>query len=112
MNDATRQLRREIGRRLAAIARDRHGPAGGYAMGRELGLSERSWNGYERGNTLPGEILLRFLEVTGVRPEWLLHGSRLRYRATRDLVEERLVAALRNYIDSRGGGREILPRVS
>jgi hypothetical protein len=39
-----------------------------------LGLPCRTWNNYEHGVSIPGEILLQFLEMTGINPVWLLHG--------------------------------------
>src|SRR5258708_33483114 len=50
------------------------------ALARRLGIPKRTWCNYESGATVPAEILLQFLEVTSVEPNWLLYGSGPRYR--------------------------------
>ena len=40
-----------------------------------LRLPSRTWANYEDGVTIPGEVLLEFLELTGVEPSWLLRGA-------------------------------------
>jgi hypothetical protein len=45
-----------------------------------LRLPSRTWTNYERGVTVPGVILLEFLELTGVEPPWLLRGAGEKYR--------------------------------
>jgi hypothetical protein len=48
-----------------------------------LSLPARTWMNYERGVTVPGEVLLRFLDTTGTNPHWLLtgEGKRMSVRA-------------------------------
>ena len=57
------------------------GPAGLASM---LRLSCSSWSNYENGVTIPDEILLQFLELTGVNPLWLLHGFGEKFRLPPD----------------------------
>jgi hypothetical protein len=43
-------------------------------------VSARSWYNYEKGVTVPGEILLRLIETLKVEPLWLLKGEGPRFR--------------------------------
>ena len=61
-----------------------HGEEGGPDLAIQLGLPPRTWQNYESGVTLPAEVLLRFLEITGAEPHWLLHGAGPRYRVRTD----------------------------
>jgi len=75
-----RSRRATIADRLVQVRRERYGEHGGPELARILGLPSRTWLNYERGVTIPGEVLLAFLEATGVEPLWLLHGQLPRYR--------------------------------
>jgi hypothetical protein len=44
------------------------------ALAAKLGLPELTWRNYERGVTMPAEVLLRLIDVSGVEPAWLLNG--------------------------------------
>ena len=48
---------------------------GGPHLARLLDLPPRTWANYERGITIPGEILLGFVVATGVNPDWLMEGK-------------------------------------
>jgi hypothetical protein len=52
------------------------GPAGFASI---LELPCRTWANFERGEAIPCDILLQFLELTGVSPVWLLHGFGKRF---------------------------------
>ncbi len=67
--------------RLTQIRRELYGAHGGPELARVLGLPYRTWANYERGVSIPGEVLLAFLERTGVEPSWLLRGRGPAYRA-------------------------------
>ena len=41
--------------------------------------ARKTWLNYEADLTLPGDILLRFIGVTGVDPHWLLTGEGPKY---------------------------------
>jgi hypothetical protein len=47
----------------------------------QLGIPLRTWFNFETGVTIPGEVLLEFLEITGIEPLWLLRGTGPKYRA-------------------------------
>jgi transcriptional regulator with XRE-family HTH domain len=76
----TTDARARLARRLHAIRVERFGERGGPDLARRLGIPQRSWYNYEIGITAPAEVLLRFLEVTGAEPHWLLHGEGPKYR--------------------------------
>jgi hypothetical protein len=40
-----------------------------------LDLHLRTWMNYETGVTIPALVILRFIHITGVSPEWLLKGE-------------------------------------
>jgi Helix-turn-helix domain len=44
-----------------------------------VGVPDRTWRRYEEGVTIPGEILLRFIEAVGVEAHWLLTGLGRKY---------------------------------
>ena len=65
----------QFGDRLRQVRHARFGERGAPELARLLGLPARSWYNYEIGVTVPAPLLLRFLEVTGAEPRWLLHGD-------------------------------------
>ena len=44
-------------------------------MAEALGIPARTWAHYESGVTIPGLVLLRFIDATGAEPYWLLTGE-------------------------------------
>src|SRR5690242_10276112 len=74
--------RHRLAARLREIRVEVMGDTGGPEMARRLGVPPRSWYNYEIGVTVPAEVLLRFLDVTGADPRWLLTGEGERFRAT------------------------------
>lgn len=69
-----------LARRLQQVRIELFGEMGGPELARQLGLAQRTWSHYEAGVTLPAPVLLRFIEVTGTEPRWLLHGFGRRYK--------------------------------
>ena len=72
--------------RIGAIRRKIYGDGdgdGGAALARALGIPARTWENYEHGVRIPAEVILLFIEHTGVEPRWLLTGAGRRYRARR-----------------------------
>jgi hypothetical protein len=69
-----------IAGRLRLIRSEIFGEHGGPELADRLGLPFRTWLNYESGVTIPGEVLLRFLEVTDSEPLWLLGGEGPKYR--------------------------------
>ena len=68
--------------RLRAVRLDLYGEHGGPLLAEALGIPTRSWALFESGVAPPGLVLLRFLEVAGVDPHWLLTGEGRRYRSS------------------------------
>ena len=65
---------RGLARRIREIRVERFGEGGGTLLAEILGLPERTWHNYESGVTIPALVILRFIEVTGADPRWLLTG--------------------------------------
>jgi len=61
--------------RLREVRLELFGLHGSAMLASKLSLPARTWYNYEAGVTVPGEILLAFLELTGVNPTWLLKGE-------------------------------------
>ena len=69
-----------IATRLRSIRADFFGEDGVADFATRLGIPSRTWLNYENGVTIPGDLLLRFLVLTGVEPFWLLSGEGPRLR--------------------------------
>ena len=63
-----RERRSSLAGRLSRVRVEACGKDGVPELARRLGLPARTWWNYEAGVTIPGEVLLAFLEVTGVDP--------------------------------------------
>ncbi len=66
--------------RLREVRLELYGEHGGPLLAQELAIPFRTWWNYERGCTIPGETILRFITLTGTEPHWLLTGEGDRYR--------------------------------
>lgn len=77
---ALTDARDQLAARLHDVRVDRFGKRSSAALARLLGVPVRTWYNYEGGVTVPADILLRFLEITGAEPRWLLSGAGPRYR--------------------------------
>ncbi|WP_165226941.1 helix-turn-helix domain-containing protein [Aquisphaera insulae] len=73
-------LKASLSRRLREIRQEIFGEHGGPELARRLGLPARTWYNYETGVTVPAEVLLSFIEQTGVNPMYLISGEGPRYR--------------------------------
>ena len=73
-------VKASLSRRLREIRQELFGEHGGPELARRLNLPARTWYNYETGVTVPAEVLLGFIEQTGVNPTWLLNGDGPRYR--------------------------------
>ena len=51
-----------------------------------LRLPVRTWLNYEAGVTIPGEVLLRFIDAAGVDAHWLLTGEGPKYRSADEMA--------------------------
>jgi hypothetical protein len=67
--------------RLRMIRLELYGEDGCPDLAGRLGLHVRTWVNYEDGVTIPGEVLLAFLELTGTNPGWILRGVGEKYGA-------------------------------
>jgi hypothetical protein len=67
--------------RVREIRRERYGDGGIPILARLLGLPVQTWVNFEAGVGMPAPVILRFIEVTGADPRWLLTGEGDRYRA-------------------------------
>ena len=67
--------RKDLADRLHQIRLAMYGEHGGPFLAEALRIPARTWANYESGVTIPGLVLLRFIEVTGVEPHWLLTGE-------------------------------------
>jgi hypothetical protein len=72
-----------IALRLRVIRSEYCGEHGVPVLSGQLGLPVRTWVNYESGVTIPGEVLLSFLEATGTNPLWLLCGVGPKYTSRR-----------------------------
>jgi hypothetical protein len=52
-----------------------YGERGGPEMARRLGIPVRTWYNYEKGITIPAEIILKVIRLTQVEAAWLLDGT-------------------------------------
>jgi hypothetical protein len=57
-------------------------------MAEALGLNARTRANYESGVTIHVLALLRFIDVAGIEPRWLLTGQGEKYRLGRRIVND------------------------
>src|SRR5690349_5332446 len=77
------QAKYVLSERIRSLRIDLFGLRGGRELARRLGIPTRTWYNYEAGITVPGEILLRIIELTSVEPMWLLHGTEPKFAQQR-----------------------------
>jgi hypothetical protein len=64
-----------LARRVRAVRVAIFGEGGLAEFARLVGVPERTWRNYESGVVMPAQVMLRFLVLTGVDPDWLLAGE-------------------------------------
>jgi hypothetical protein len=64
-----------LARRVRAVRISMYGEGGLAEFARLVGVPERTWRNYESGVVIPAQVMLRFLVLTGVDPNWLLSGE-------------------------------------
>jgi len=74
------RIKSALAGRLRAIRTEIFGEHGCPELADQLGLPCRTWFNYESGVTIPAEVLLQFLEITGTESRWLLRGEGRKYR--------------------------------
>jgi len=72
-------VKTSLSRRLREIRQELFGDHGGPELARRLNLPARTWYNYETGVTVPAEVLLAFIELTGASPTYLVSGEGPRY---------------------------------
>jgi len=70
-----RDRRRSLAGRLRRVREEICGEEGVPDLARRLGVPVRTWRNYEAGVTIPGDVLLAFLDATGVDPTRLTDGD-------------------------------------
>ena len=80
-----KRLKGLLGKRLSQVRLERYGQTGAPFLAMKLGLPLQTWLNYEAGVTIPGEILLRFIETFRVDTHWLLTGEGPMYRSDEQL---------------------------
>jgi len=74
-----------LGERIRAIRIDLFGEFRRLELARLLRISDRKLERFETGSTLPAEIILILMEVTGANPHWLQSGEGERYLGREDI---------------------------
>jgi hypothetical protein len=77
------QTKQLLAERITDLRLELFGARGGPELARRLGIPTRTWYNYEGGITVPGEIILKIVEVTAVEPMWLLRGTGPKYSNSR-----------------------------
>jgi hypothetical protein len=77
-------LKQALASRVGEVRRDLYGVHGGPILAEAMGLPFRTWLNYEAGCTIPGQVILRFIQVTGVDYRWLLTGDGEKYAGSAD----------------------------
>ena len=77
----SRELKHALADRLRQVRVELYGEHGGPLLAVSLGIPFLTWWNYERGCTIPGEMILKFIAITHADPHWLLTGDGKRYRS-------------------------------
>jgi hypothetical protein len=77
--DESRAVRKGIVERLRILAREKYGEANSWWFAPALGLPPKTLVNYEAGCTIPAEVMLAIIDITGAHPHWLLTGCGPRY---------------------------------
>jgi hypothetical protein len=68
-------LKSDLATRIREVRIALYGENGGPLLAEALGIPFRTWHNYEAGCTIPAHSILRFIQLTGVNPHWLLTGE-------------------------------------
>jgi hypothetical protein len=68
-----------LAERVRNVRVELFGERGTAALADALHLPEHTWRNYEAGVTIPAVVILRFIEVCGIDPDWLLLGRGRKY---------------------------------
>jgi phage repressor protein C with HTH and peptisase S24 domain len=89
----------QLADRLRTIRVSVYGDCEPEKLAQQMGVPVRTWYSYEAGVRIPAEVLLRFVDLTGVETSWLLHGRGPQFQAQR-----RHPASPRPSFAGNGGG--------
>jgi hypothetical protein len=70
-----RTLKSDLATRIRDVRIALYGEHGGPLLAQALGVPFRTLHSYEAGSTIPAHSILRFIQLTGVDPHWLLTGD-------------------------------------
>jgi hypothetical protein len=68
-----------LAQRLREVREELFGEEGVPLLAEALHLPARTWRNYEEGVNIPARVLLRFADISGSSPLWLLTGKGGRY---------------------------------
>ncbi len=74
-------IKYDLARRVREIREELYGENGGPLLAGVLGIPFRTILNYEDGSTIPGLVILRFIEVTNADYHWLLTGEGEKYQS-------------------------------
>jgi hypothetical protein len=74
-NSDWQTLKSDLAGRIRDVRIALYGENGGPILAAALGIPFRTLHNYELGCTVPAHSILRFIELTGVDPHWLLTGD-------------------------------------
>lgn len=102
--------------RLRARRVELYGERGGPRLARQLNLPARTWYNYEKGVTIPGEVLLDFLQLTETSLDQILHESVSRQKSSKALHHHNLYQSNTDLMkiaqaDSRTNQKPVSPAV-
>ena len=86
-NESRRMPATLLSERITLIRAEMSGNQDLATFAQALSLPERTWLNYEAGVAIPGSVLLDFLALTSVEPNWLRTGEGPRYRRSLDPIE-------------------------
>jgi hypothetical protein len=72
-------IKSDLSMRIREIRISLYGENGGPLLAQALGIPFRTLHNYENGSTIPAHAILRFIELTGADPRWLLTGQGERF---------------------------------
>jgi hypothetical protein len=68
-----------LARRIRAVRCESYDDSGEAMLAEAMHLPVATWRNYEAGVVIPATVILRFMELTGADPHWLLTGQGDRY---------------------------------
>ncbi len=71
--------------RVREVRLEVFGEHGGPRLAEALGIPHQTWLNYERGVTIPSQVILQFIELTNSDPHWLLTGEGERFSDPRSM---------------------------